>query len=346
MQLSISQLRLDGGTQPRAQLDLITIAEYADAMRAGAQFPAVTVFYDGEFYWLADGYHRVRAAEANGDGLATVEADVRQGSRRDAILFSASANVTHGLRRTNADKRRAVVALLSDPEWASWSDNEIARRCAVSPGLVGPLRSEIGRDAETGRGAVSAPVSAPSSEVPAPPSMHAAKIDDAGFIGTPAEIAALERRKSTPPAPSVAGQDLPAARRTEKAATAERTVKRAGRTYQMKTAQIGKKKIKPVAKIAREAARAQIAGHPVVVTTSVAQDATGVCPECHEQPATYNLLEEGGYECGSCGARVSLNVIASAEGAKQSQPAKTKTCRKCGKPVSGKICAHCGAVSR
>ena len=28
----------------------------------------------------------------------------------------------------NADKRRAVVALLEDPEWSAWSDREIARR--------------------------------------------------------------------------------------------------------------------------------------------------------------------------------------------------------------------------
>jgi hypothetical protein len=38
---------------------------------------------------------------------------------RDAILFSVSANGTHGQRRTNEDKRRAVLCLLNDPEWAA-----------------------------------------------------------------------------------------------------------------------------------------------------------------------------------------------------------------------------------
>jgi hypothetical protein len=45
--------------------------------------------------------------------------------------------------RTNADKRRAVMALLNDAEWAKWSDREIARRCAVGAPLVGRLRPDV-----------------------------------------------------------------------------------------------------------------------------------------------------------------------------------------------------------
>nr|WP_244557034.1 hypothetical protein [Fulvimarina manganoxydans] len=67
-------------------------------------------------------------------------ADIRQGTRRDAILHSVGANATHGMRRTNADKRRAVTRLLEDAEWAAWSDREIARRCGVSQPFVGSMR--------------------------------------------------------------------------------------------------------------------------------------------------------------------------------------------------------------
>ena len=66
-----------------------------------------------------------------------------QGTRRDAILLSVGANAEHGLKRTNADKRRAVEMVLGDEEWRAWSDREIARRCAVSFHLVGTMRSEI-----------------------------------------------------------------------------------------------------------------------------------------------------------------------------------------------------------
>lgn len=59
---------------------------------------------------------------------------------RDAILFSVGVNSSHGLRRTNADKRRSVMRLLDDAEWSTWSDREIARRCGVSQPFVGNLR--------------------------------------------------------------------------------------------------------------------------------------------------------------------------------------------------------------
>jgi hypothetical protein len=48
-------------------------------------------------------------------GLAKISADVREGSRRDAILYAVGANASHGLKRTNRDKRNAVRVLLKDP---------------------------------------------------------------------------------------------------------------------------------------------------------------------------------------------------------------------------------------
>lgn len=67
---------------------------------------------------------------------------MRQGGLRDAILHSAGANAAHGLRRTNADKRRAVLMLLEDGEWSQWSDREIGRQCVVDHKTVTRLREE------------------------------------------------------------------------------------------------------------------------------------------------------------------------------------------------------------
>lgn len=72
-----------------------------------------------------------------------IAAEVRQGTRRDAILYSVGANATHGLRRTNADKRRAVETLLRDEEWSQWSNREIARQCGVSLNLVNSMRKDL-----------------------------------------------------------------------------------------------------------------------------------------------------------------------------------------------------------
>ncbi len=99
------------------------------------------VFYDGTYFWLCDGFHRAEAA--NGAGLTEIAAIVKQGTRRDAVLYSVGANAKHGLRRTNADKRRAVMTLLEDSDWSHWSDREIARHCQVDHKTVGKLRATL-----------------------------------------------------------------------------------------------------------------------------------------------------------------------------------------------------------
>jgi hypothetical protein len=147
--ICVREIKTDGGTQMRAGLDDGTVSEYADSFReqrAWGSFPAVLVYHDGTDYWLADGFHRVAAWKRSGNsalGLETIPADVRVGTRRDAILHAAGANASHGLRRTNADKRRAVEMLLRDEEWAKWSNSEIARRCAVGETTVRNIRAEL-----------------------------------------------------------------------------------------------------------------------------------------------------------------------------------------------------------
>lgn len=139
--LDLSKINVEGGTQIRAAVNEHTVTEYAELMKAGVEMPPVEVFFDGMVYWLADGFHRVTAAfEA---GLETILANVRTGKKRDAILFACGANSSHGLKRTNADKRRAVETLLSDSEWVKWSDNRIAEAVGVSVPFVTGIRNEL-----------------------------------------------------------------------------------------------------------------------------------------------------------------------------------------------------------
>jgi hypothetical protein len=77
------------------------------------------------------------------EGRETIQAEVRQGTRRDAVLLAAGANNGHGLRRTNEDNRRAVEHLLRDAEWVLWSNEEIARKCGVSSPTVASIRKEL-----------------------------------------------------------------------------------------------------------------------------------------------------------------------------------------------------------
>ncbi len=149
--IPLERIKTDGGTQMRAALDPDTVQEYLDAMQpiGWGDFPAVIVYYDGKDHWLADGFHRVEAYRRAADNLdqpASVPADVRSGTRRDAILHAAGANASHGLRRTNADKRRAVGTLLRDDDWRHWSNREIGRRCNVSESFVREVKKDLGID--------------------------------------------------------------------------------------------------------------------------------------------------------------------------------------------------------
>ena len=56
IELQLNQIRTDGGTQPRAQLNYNTVTEYAESIEDGATFPPVEVMYDGSDYWLWDGF--------------------------------------------------------------------------------------------------------------------------------------------------------------------------------------------------------------------------------------------------------------------------------------------------
>jgi hypothetical protein len=84
--IKLSEIRIDGGTQAREQLNQDVVKEYSEHMREGAEFPAIVVFFDGVSYWLADGFHRYFAAKSN--AYAEILADIKTGTLDDATLFA------------------------------------------------------------------------------------------------------------------------------------------------------------------------------------------------------------------------------------------------------------------
>ncbi len=141
--LRLNEVRRDGGTQAREKIDIKHVKSLVELLNDGVELDPITVFYDGENYWLADGFHRCKA---NRDvGNEDIQAIVHQGTRRDAILYSCGANADHKVvkPRRNADKRRAVVTLLKDPEWGKWNSSEIARIAKVSHAFVINVRKQL-----------------------------------------------------------------------------------------------------------------------------------------------------------------------------------------------------------
>jgi hypothetical protein len=141
--LSIDSIKADRTVQQRIAMDERLIAEYALDIADWIDQAPVIAFYDGVSTWLADGFHRAHAAGRI--EMETLPAIVLQGTRRDATLYAVGANRTHGLRRSSADKRRAVETMLSDPEWATWSDRRIAEKVGISPTTVGTIRAQLSK---------------------------------------------------------------------------------------------------------------------------------------------------------------------------------------------------------
>lgn len=141
MFIPVADIRTDGGTQQREEVNWTTVAEYADDMAREDVFPPVVVFFDGSAYWLSDGFHRYYAAQRLEH--ASIEADVRPGTLQDAIDYACSkeANGKHGLRETKQGRHNRVATMLRAHRL--FSNYDIAKFCGVSVFLVRQIRGTI-----------------------------------------------------------------------------------------------------------------------------------------------------------------------------------------------------------
>lgn len=136
--VTLDRIVLDAGTQMREQVNEAVIADYIEALDA---LPPIRVMRVGKSRLvLVDGFHRFYAHKRAGRDSIAVEV-IGQGTIEDAQYEAARSNAKHGLRRSNADKRLAVLAVLGLKPHLS--DREIASHVGVSHPLVGTVRREI-----------------------------------------------------------------------------------------------------------------------------------------------------------------------------------------------------------
>ncbi len=201
--INIRGIRTDGDTQARVSLNDPYVEELSAVVEAGEHLPPVVVFDDGKAKWLADGFHTIAAYLKA--GKAKVPAKIRNGTQRDARLFAVGANYRHGLRRTNEDKRKAVLMVLAEEEWKFASDEWIAEKCRVSAELVARIRTKPDADTaaeaptsdilSTSVNGSSSKTDAETLEEPAPPDPHEGKRQGKDGKWRPA------RHRSPPKAP-------------------------------------------------------------------------------------------------------------------------------------------------
>jgi len=127
--------------QSRATIDKDHIADLVETLKDRKKLPPIEVYKDpcDKTLWLADGFHRVLAHQEA--GKRSIKAEIHKGCKADAMWHSAGSNLTHGLRRNNADKHKAVeMALKVRP---TSSDQLIADHCGVSNTFVSQIRKQI-----------------------------------------------------------------------------------------------------------------------------------------------------------------------------------------------------------
>lgn len=137
--ISINDIYVDSALQTRVRMNEVVTQEYTSLMLDGVKFPPVVLFDDGKRKYLVDGFHRLNAAKRA--GKQSIEVEVHMGDKYSGFLYSLKANATHGLQRTNEDKRHGVMKLLEDFEYIDKSDREIASICAVSHTFVSKIRA-------------------------------------------------------------------------------------------------------------------------------------------------------------------------------------------------------------
>jgi len=130
-------------TQARVRLDPTAIDEYAESMKNGDIFPPLDVFREmgSERIVLADGFHRLAASKKA--GIPEILCNVRAGDVHDALRFAMSRNRDHGVRRTRADKSKAVDLALADPFFDGMTLRGIADHCGVGKDTVSRRKQEL-----------------------------------------------------------------------------------------------------------------------------------------------------------------------------------------------------------
>lgn len=217
------QIHADEDVQPRSSLKQDVIEQYAERIKAGDAFPPLDVFFDGAIYWLADGFHRLEASEEA--GLESIAYSVHQGTKVDAQWFALQANKAHGLRRSSADKAKAVKAALQHPKGLKMSDGQIATHVGVSDRMVAKYREQLtpknsesairtGRDGRTintagiGKRNNDKPAPATEPEAEAPAGAEPELAPEAGLLPAPERPAEPNTVHADNPPPSFPGRDV------------------------------------------------------------------------------------------------------------------------------------------
>jgi ParB-like chromosome segregation protein Spo0J len=123
--LAIKDIIIDPTIQIRNRNNESTIRRYEDSFD---KLPPIVVFKTKEGFLLADGFHRIAAAERI--GRKDVDVFVKTGSRNDALEFAVVANTKNG-HELSPDERDEGIRRLKHLH-GDWSHAKIADAMSIS----------------------------------------------------------------------------------------------------------------------------------------------------------------------------------------------------------------------
>jgi hypothetical protein len=147
--LKLVDLDRSDTVQSRYETDPDTIARYQEIYESNeADFPPCIVFQEGEKYHVADGFQRIKALTKADVGrkleYKTIACDVRQGTLRDAIVYSLAANSRHGLKPNTRDKQRTVMMYWGlSAVHCQHSSSLVGKACGTSHTFVADYRADV-----------------------------------------------------------------------------------------------------------------------------------------------------------------------------------------------------------
>lgn len=141
-EVAVTDVTVDAALQSRVDVRPDVVDEYAEALDLGATFPPLRVCLVLGRMMLVDGYHRHAAYIRREVEVCKVEV-VESCDMRRAAWIALGANADHGMRRTKADRERAITRALTD--YPDKSHRAIAQHVAVDHKTVARVWGDIER---------------------------------------------------------------------------------------------------------------------------------------------------------------------------------------------------------
>jgi hypothetical protein len=145
-EMSLKAITVDHSLQSRVATDPEHVKHLAGLEDAGVELRPGVVFTNPESgeTLLADGFHRHGARVRR--RRETMWVYEIEGTRTDAVRYSASANLENSKPTTGADRLKALEMLLADPEFKELPARELGLLCGLNRSTVHRHRDELCRN--------------------------------------------------------------------------------------------------------------------------------------------------------------------------------------------------------